>query len=471
MAVSAPERRGRFRRAEDAILPTPALRRLAAVIEATEDAVVAQSYDGSITSWNPGAERLYGRTAGDVLGRPFDLLIPPDRAAAERAVIRRVLEGEPVVRRATRHLAADGRAIEVSVTALPIRDAGGRITEVASIVHDASDRRNAERALERERERLVGVRALLAALDARDQYTGAHSEAVVALAATVARRLGLPPQDVADVEHVALLHDIGKIGVPDSILQKPGKLTRDEWRTMCEHPAIGERIVRSIGSLAHLAGAIRAEHERWDGAGYPDRLAGEQIPLPSRIILACDALHAMTSDRPYRAAMPLATAVEELETNAGTQFDPDVVKALVAEVAVDEQPAQEVRAASTRCSIMVVEDNAGLRLALEEGLASEGFRVTSVADSDAAYEKIVEARPALVLLDWILPGGGGAPACRRLLDLHPQAKVVVFTGLTDLRDRRAAREAGATDFLQKGIPLEALADRLRQIASGVAPDR
>ena len=469
MAVSAPpERRGRFRRREDAHLPAPSLRRLAAVVEATDDAIVAQDRDGTITSWNAGAERLYGRPAQEAIGTSFDALLPPERAEDERAVLTRALAGERTDRRLTQHLGPDGRPIDVAVTALPIRGAGGRVAEVAFIVRDAGERRRTELALERERERLVGVRALLAALDARDQYTGAHSEAVVSLAGTVARRLRLPAEEVADVEHVALLHDIGKIGVPDRVLQKPGKLSPDEWRTMCEHPVIGERIVRSIGSLAHLACAIRAEHERWDGRGYPDRLAGEAIPLASRIILACDALHAMTSDRPYRAAMPLCDAVDELEGNAGSQFDPGVVEALVAEVAVDEQPAPQARAAARRCTILVVEDNAGLRLALEEGLAAEGFRVHSAPDAESAYERVAEAGPRLVLLDWILPGGGGAQACRRIRELHPAAKVVVFTGLSDLRDRRAAWEAGATEFLQKGIPLEALADRLRQIASNDA---
>src|SRR5215213_6435049 len=155
------------------------------------------------------------------------------------------------------------------------------------------------------------VCALLAALDARDQYTGSHSEAVVTLAVTVARRLGLAPDVVAAVEHVARLHDLGKIGVPDRVLQKRGPLDEEEWRVMRRHPEVGEKIVRSIESLEHLAPCIRSEHERWDGRGYPDGLAGDDIPTASRVILACDALHAMTSDRPYRAAMPLAEAVEE----------------------------------------------------------------------------------------------------------------------------------------------------------------
>lgn len=175
----------------------------------------------------------------------------------------------------------------------------------------------------------VGVDALLAALGARDHYTGDHSEAVVALAGAVARKMRLPATVVAQVEKVARLHDIGKIGIPDSILHKPGALDVDEWELMRQHPVIGARIAQSVPSLAHLAPAIRAEHERWDGAGYPDGLAGRSIPLASRIILACDAYHAMVSDRPYRPAMDVRDAFVELHRHAGAQFCPDTTAALL----------------------------------------------------------------------------------------------------------------------------------------------
>ena len=176
---------------------------------------------------------------------------------------------------------------------------------------------------------MTGVHALLAALEARDDYTGQHSESVVELASLVAHTLGLSAREQRSVEHVALLHDIGKVGVPDHVLQKRGPLNEDEWKLMRQHPVIGERIVAAIPPLAHLAPAIRAEHERWDGCGYPDGLVRDRIPIASRIVFACDAWHAMTSDRPYRRAMPLAVARAELTENAGSQFDPQVVEALL----------------------------------------------------------------------------------------------------------------------------------------------
>ena len=171
--------------------------------------------------------------------------------------------------------------------------------------------------------------ALAAALEERDRYTGEHSESVVDLTARVAEALGLGPDEVSDVRRAALLHDIGKVGIPDEILNKPGPLDQREWRIMREHPAIGERILRAIPGLGPIARVVRHEHERWDGNGYPDGLAGTEIPLAARIILACDAYHAMVSDRPYRRAMSHTDAIAELNAHAGTQFDPDVVEALI----------------------------------------------------------------------------------------------------------------------------------------------
>jgi putative nucleotidyltransferase with HDIG domain len=173
------------------------------------------------------------------------------------------------------------------------------------------------------------VAALAQALEERDQYTGEHSESVVDLTAKVAEALGLDEDDIKDVRTAALLHDIGKVGIPDEILHKNGPLDAREWEIMRQHPVIGERIMRAIPGMGPIARVVRHEHERWDGGGYPDGLAGDAIPLPARIILACDAYHAMVSDRPYRKAMSHHDAMAELTSNAGSQFDPEVAQALV----------------------------------------------------------------------------------------------------------------------------------------------
>jgi diguanylate cyclase (GGDEF)-like protein len=173
------------------------------------------------------------------------------------------------------------------------------------------------------------IAALASALQERDRYTGKHSESVVDLTSRVGDGLALDGAEIGRIRTAALLHDIGKVGVPDEILHKPGPLTDQEWEVMRQHPAIGERILRAIPGMGAVARIVRHEHERWDGKGYPDNLAGAAIPVGSRIILACDAYHAMTSDRPYRKAMEHAAAMAELSRNAGTQFDPEVVQTLV----------------------------------------------------------------------------------------------------------------------------------------------
>lgn len=200
---------------------------------------------------------------------------------------------------------------------------------LARLVSEQLEREELQERNRRLEIKATGANALAAALEARDGYTGEHARSVVDLSAQVARGLDLSREETEYVEQTALLHDVGKLGVSDAVLRKPGTLDPDEWKEIKEHPEAGERIVSSIESLAHLAPAIRAEHERWDGAGYPDGLAGEGIPLASRIVLACDAFHAMTSDRPYRKAMSLGEAVEELEGEAGEQFDPRIVRKLV----------------------------------------------------------------------------------------------------------------------------------------------
>jgi diguanylate cyclase (GGDEF)-like protein len=175
----------------------------------------------------------------------------------------------------------------------------------------------------------AAVLALAAAIEERDPYTHDHSDEVVHLARGVAMLLGMASEQVERIAHAALLHDVGKLAVPHAILHKPGPLDPDEWAIMSEHPIAGERILLRIPDLAVIAPIVRHEHEHWDGSGYPDRLRGRRIPIGSRVILACDAWHAMRANRPYRDALVHDAAIEELRRGAGKQFDPEVVDALL----------------------------------------------------------------------------------------------------------------------------------------------
>jgi HD-GYP domain-containing protein (c-di-GMP phosphodiesterase class II) len=177
-------------------------------------------------------------------------------------------------------------------------------------------------------------------LEEDDEYTGRHTEDVVGLTVSVAERMGLGEDLRRTAELGALLHDIGKIAVPDEIINKPGPLDDDEWAIMKTHTVEGERMLAQVGGLlADVGLVVRASHERWDGGGYPDGLAGEQIPLAACIVSACDAFNAMTTDRSYRKALPLSVAVAELRKHRGTQFCPAVVDALVALVLEAEAEA------------------------------------------------------------------------------------------------------------------------------------
>jgi putative nucleotidyltransferase with HDIG domain len=167
------------------------------------------------------------------------------------------------------------------------------------------------------------------ALEAKDSYTAAHADDVADMAVDVARRLGLRNEELQTVRYGALLHDIGKIGVRGEVLNKPGRLTEHEFEEIKQHTVIGAKMLERIPFFAPVQPIVRSAHERWDGNGYPDGLAGEAIPLGARIVCVCDAFHAMTSDRPYGKARSVEEAAAELRRCAGTQFDPRVVDALL----------------------------------------------------------------------------------------------------------------------------------------------
>jgi HD-GYP domain-containing protein (c-di-GMP phosphodiesterase class II) len=167
-------------------------------------------------------------------------------------------------------------------------------------------------------------------VEADDAYTGSHSRDVVELALAVAEELDLSLRERRLTELAALLHDIGKIRIPNDVINKPGPLSPEEWALMQTHTIEGERLLAKVGGLLGDVGrVVRSCHERWDGCGYPDRLVGEQIPLVARIVMCCDAFNAMTTDRSYRKALPSAEAIAELERNSGSQFDAAVVDALL----------------------------------------------------------------------------------------------------------------------------------------------
>jgi diguanylate cyclase (GGDEF)-like protein/putative nucleotidyltransferase with HDIG domain len=244
----------------------------------------------------------------------------------------------------------DGDELEAAGWSLPIH-AGGRPWGTLNLVsseHDVHDEDQllfdaavAQIGLALQLGELLGrvertftdtVAVLSGALEAKDAYTAAHTREVADLAERVGARLGMCGSELRNLTHAALLHDIGKIAIRGEVLNKPEPLTDAEFGEIKQHTLTGVRMLERVDELGAVLPLIRSAHERWDGSGYPDRIGGETIPLGARVICACDAFHAMVSDRPYRSALPIVEAVDEMRRCAGTQFDPVVVDALLAEL-------------------------------------------------------------------------------------------------------------------------------------------
>jgi ribonuclease P protein subunit RPR2 len=206
----------------------------------------------------------------------------------------------------------------------------------------ATARRERARAEELRASYRATVRSLANAVEARDAYTGRHAERVAAYGLEVARALGTAHSDERQMEFGFLLHDIGKVAIPDAILFKPEPLTHEEYRLMERHTVIGAEILRGIEFLGEAKAVVRSHHERWDGGGYPDGLAAEQIPWPARVFAVADTLDALTSERPYRPAASLADARVVIRDAAGTQFDPAVVAAFCD---LPDRPLEAIRTA------------------------------------------------------------------------------------------------------------------------------
>jgi HD-GYP domain-containing protein (c-di-GMP phosphodiesterase class II) len=209
------------------------------------------------------------------------------------------------------------------------RENAGRQRQLERYAADLRDTFKQERAAAQElaRSYRATVRALANAVEARDAYTGKHAERVAAYGLEIAASVGMRLADKPEIEFGFLLHDVGKVAVPDAILFKTSGLNEEEFALMSRHPVIGYEILRDIDFLGEAKLVVRHHHERWDGAGYPDRLGRDEIPLAARVFAVADTLDALTTDRPYRPASRFDRARQEIRSVAGAQFDPDVVEA------------------------------------------------------------------------------------------------------------------------------------------------
>jgi putative nucleotidyltransferase with HDIG domain len=293
------------------------------------------AYAVAVSDWTMRGERLgylgVGVPADRVVDNVFRLRVVLLFVVAGTALLVLVVGGL-LARRITRPL----EQLVNSVVAAGNHRATGPSDEIGYLASSFNEMTASleEKTKALEATSFASVEALARAIDARDPYTYGHSARVARLSFEIAREVGLQADQLAALGRAALLHDIGKIGVADRVLRKPGPLNKRDLVAMRAHPVIGYEMLKGLHFLESSLGGVRHHHEHWDGSGYPDGLSGADIPQAVRILTVADALDALTSDRPYRAAMSVSAAVATIEAEAGTQFDPAVVRAVRSHAAI-----------------------------------------------------------------------------------------------------------------------------------------
>ncbi|HVC86791.1 MAG TPA: response regulator [Gaiellaceae bacterium] len=360
------------------------------------------------------------------------------------------------------------------------RGAAGLVTkpfahaDLQSAVAHALER--ASRARDDLRERLLAptlASALANAIEARDSYLHGHCERLAALAVRLAELLGLSPEEIETVRLGAILHDVGKIGIPDRVLLKPGPLDDDERRIVETHPEIGDKLLEPLDLLASARPVVRHHHERWDGAGYPDRLSGTEIPLGARIVAVADSIEVMSSRQLYRTPRTPAELRDELVACAGGQWDPRIIELALGlidsgelvlsidglhllESALDPAPAPGVAV------LLVESDDDEARLlceALEHVL--DGAVIARASSVAGAAALLNGSEWTIAIVDQMLPDGEGVEVLDALRRNDPALPVVMLTGQGAEEAMIRAFQHGASDYIVKGVSyVDALASRI-----------
>lgn len=299
--------------------------------ENSSDMISRHDLKGNFLYVSPASRTVLGYDPADLIGQSVALLIHPEDV---ETVMRLTIPSLEFPSAATLHYRArqqDGRYIWLETAARVIYDEQGRAMEVQASSRDITERKQSQVALQKAHEDLqdaydMTIEGWVLALDLRDRETEGHTQRVTSMALKLAPKLGCSPEELVHIRRGALLHDMGKMGIPDEILQKPGPLTATEWEIMRRHPLYAYQMLSPISYLNQALIIPYYHHERWDGSGYPHGLAGRDIPLFARLFAVVDVWDALSSDRPYRKRLPPEEVTAYLETEAGKLFDPDVVE-------------------------------------------------------------------------------------------------------------------------------------------------
>lgn len=304
------------------------------------------------------------------------------------------------------------------------------------------------------------VNALSKSVEAKNRYTNGHSERVARYASEIARRMGKNSEEVKSIYIAGLLHDVGKIRIPNIIINKGGKLTEEEDDYIKLHPNAGYHILKDIDCVPHLAEGARFHHEKYDGTGYPNGLAGEDIPEVARIIAVADAYDAMASNRSYRKVLPQEVVREEIQKNKGTQFDPKIAEVMLQ--MIDDDVNYELREADvTTKNILVIDNEEHVRRQLVEYFQGEDTYVIFEADSGfAGIEIMLNHHIDLVLMDVLMPIMDGFTTLDRIRSVTDQIPVVFLSEEKDVDLLNKADTYGTADYLIKPVTKKALFDAI-----------
>ena len=299
--------------------------------ENSSDIIWRHDMQGNFLYVSPACRSVMGHEPAELIGQPIISFVHPEDTASIWELISSSNRVDPTAAIHYRARHKNGEYIWLETTAKTIYDSENRAIEVQASSRDITERKQSQVALQRAHEDLQDaydrtIEGWVVALDLRDRETEGHTQRVTQLAIHLARELGCSEEELVHIRRGALLHDMGKMGIPDEILQKPGPLTAEEWVIMRKHPLYAYQMLSPIRYLNQALIIPYYHHERWDGSGYPHGLKGDEIPLFARLFAVVDVWDALSSDRPYRKRLPPKEVVQYLEQEAGRLFDPEIVK-------------------------------------------------------------------------------------------------------------------------------------------------